>query len=117
MPKSKPLKSRVLDEKDKKILMLLQQDGRMQLKAISKKVNLSIDSVHNRIKEMVRKGVFQSTILIDPREIGYPLVADIKIKLKNVSEDQRKKFIEYSHIITPFVKNGVIILGIEAALK
>jgi DNA-binding Lrp family transcriptional regulator len=95
MPKSKPLKSRVLDEKDKKILMLLQEDGRMQLKAISKKVNLSIDSVHNRIKEMVRKGVFRSTVLINPREIGYPLIADIKIKLKNVSEEQRNKFIAY----------------------
>ena len=95
MPVNKSLKSRVLDEKDKKILMALQDDGRMQLKAISKKVNLSIDSVHKRIKEMRRKEVFIPTILIEPRAIGYPLVADIKIKLKNVSQEERERFIKY----------------------
>lgn len=89
------LSSRILDEKDKEILMLLQYDGRMQFKEISKKVHLSIDAVHKRIKEMQRKGVFQPTILIDPRTIGYPLIMDIKIKLKNVSDAERKNFIKY----------------------
>lgn len=95
MPVKTTLKSRVLDEKDKKILMVLQQNGREQLKSISKKAGLSIDTTHKRIKEMMRKGVFRSTILIDPRVIGYPLVADIKIKLKNVSQEKREKFITY----------------------
>lgn len=95
MPVKQRLSSRVIDEKDKKILMILQKNGRSQLKEISNKVNLSIDSVHKRIKEMQRKGVFRSTILIDPRVIGYPLIADIKIKLKNVSEEERQRFIKY----------------------
>jgi Lrp/AsnC family leucine-responsive transcriptional regulator len=95
MPKNQKLSSRILDEKDKKILMALQQDGRMQLKEISKKVNLTIDSVHNRIKEMIKKKVFETGIFIEPRVIGYPLLADIKIKLKNISKDEREKFIAY----------------------
>jgi len=95
MPIKQKLSSRVLDEKDKKILMVLQEDGRAQLKQISNKVGLSIDSVHKRIKEMQKKGVFKSTILINPRVIGYPLIADIKIKLRNVSEGERQRFIKY----------------------
>ena len=95
MPIKQKLSSRVIDDKDRKILMILQQNGRVQLKEISKQVGLSIDSVHKRIKEMMRKGVFSSTILIDPRVIGYPFIADIKIKLKNVSGEERDKFIEY----------------------
>jgi DNA-binding Lrp family transcriptional regulator len=95
MGKSKSLKLRVLDDKDKKILMILQDNGRAQLKEISKKVNLGIDSVHRRIKEMLRKEIFCPTILIDPRAIGYPLIADVKIKLKNVSEKEREEFIKY----------------------
>ncbi len=95
MPVKQRLSSRVLDDKDKKILMVLQEDGRSQLKEISKKVDLSIDSVHKRIKEMQKKGVFRSTIMVDPRVIGYPLIADIKIKLKNVSEEERQRFIKY----------------------
>lgn len=95
MPVKQKLSSRILDEKDKKILMALQENGRAQLKEISKIVDLSIDSVHKRIKEMMRKRIFTPTILIDPRTIGYSLVADIKIKLKNVSEEEREKFIKY----------------------
>ena len=95
MPTKQKLSSRVLDDKDRKILMVLQKDGRAQLKEISQKVGLSIDSVHKRIKEMQKKELFSSTILIDPRKIGFPLIADIKIKLKNISEEQREKFIKY----------------------
>lgn len=95
MPIKQKLSSRITDDKDKKILMVLQENGREQLKTISKKVNLSIDSVHKRIKEMIKKGVFVPTILINPRVIGYPLIADIKIKLKNIEEKERNKFIEY----------------------
>ena len=95
MPVKTTLKSRVIDETDKKILMILQDNGREQLTNIAKKIKLSIDSVHKRIKEMIRKEIFKPTILIDPRVIGYPLIADIKIKLKNISEEQREKFISY----------------------
>lgn len=95
MPVKASLKSRILDDKDKKILMALQENGRMHLKDISKKAGLTIDTTHKRIKEMIKKGVFKSTILIDPRIIGYPLIADIKIKIKNVSQQEREKFILY----------------------
>ena len=95
MPVETTLKSRVLDEKDKKILMILQENGREQLTNIAKKVNLSIDSVHKRIKEMQRKGIFESGIFIEPRAIGFPLIADIKIKLQNITEKQKEQFINY----------------------
>lgn len=95
MPVKTKLSSRPLDEKDKKILMILQKNGREQLNKIAKKVNLSIDSVHKRMKEMERKGIYETGIFIDPRPIGYPLIIDIKIKLKNVSKIERDKFINY----------------------
>lgn len=95
MPTGKPLKTRELDDKDKKILMLLQKDGRIQLNKIAKEVNLSIDSVNNRIKEMQRRNVFRTGIFINPRNMGYPLLADIKIKIKNVSQEERNKFVNY----------------------
>ncbi len=95
MSKNINLKSRTFDEKDMKILMALQENGRMQLKDISKKVNLGIDSVHNRIKEMMKKKLFETGIFIEPRVLGYPLLVDIKIKLKNINKEQREKFIYY----------------------
>jgi len=95
MPVKTTLKSRAVDEKDKKILMMLQDDGRMQLTTISKKVGLSIDSVHKRIKEMKRKGIFETGIFIEPRNLGFPLIVDVKIKLQNISQKEKDDFIEH----------------------
>ncbi|MBD3252238.1 AsnC family transcriptional regulator [Candidatus Pacearchaeota archaeon] len=95
MPHKTTLKSRVLDEKDKKILMILQDNGREQLESIASKVGLSIDSVHKRIKEMQRKNIFVSGIFIEPRTIGFPLIADVKIKLRNITEHEKKNFIQH----------------------
>ena len=95
MPHKQKLSSRIIDDKDREIIMLLQKDGRMSLTEIAKKVRLSIDSVHKRMKEMQKKGVYSSGIFVDPRVIGFPLLADVKIKLKNISEDSRNKLIKY----------------------
>ena len=91
MPVNTTLKSRALDSKDREILMILQENGRESLTDIAKKVKLSIDSVHNRIKEMQKKGIFYPGIFINPKAIGFPLVTDIKIKLNNITEEENKK--------------------------
>ena len=44
---------------------------------------------------MQEKGIFHPTILINPRAIGFPLIADVKIKLKNVSQKALDDFISH----------------------
>ena len=46
-------------------------------------------------QEMKRKGIFETGIFIEPRAIGYPLLMDVKVKLKNVSENERNSLIDY----------------------
>ncbi len=84
-----------LDEKDKQILNLLQKDGRMTLKEIGKAVNLSIDSTHKRLKKLVESKVVHVGAFIDPKLIGYEIVANVNIKIGNASEDEHKAFIDY----------------------
>lgn len=95
MPVKTALKSRMLDEKDREILMILQENSRESLTSIAKQINLSIDAVNKRIKEMQSKGIFTFGISINPRVIGFPLVADIKIKLQNITEQEKNSFINY----------------------
>ena len=85
----------MLDKKDKKILNLLQKDSRMMLKDIAKAIGLSIDATHKRMKRMKEEKVFYPSIMVDPKEIGYPLVVDVKIKLKDIDEKRYKEFIAY----------------------
>ncbi|MBU2560840.1 MAG: Lrp/AsnC family transcriptional regulator [Nanoarchaeota archaeon] len=111
----------MLDKKDKKILNLLQKDGRMLLKDISKAVNLSIDATHKRIKRMRAEGIFYSTILIDPRKIGYPLTIDVKIKLKDIDEEKYHKLIaylsEHPNVIELFSVSGDYDLSVPIIAK
>src|SRR3989338_4715746 len=95
MPAEIALKSRILDQKDREILMILQENGRESITQIAKKVGRSIDSVYNRVKVMIEKGIFRAGIFIDPRVIGFPLVVDVKIKLRNVSTETKEKFIHH----------------------
>lgn len=87
-----------LDEKDKIILRELQKDGRVSLTSLAKKMNVAIDTVKARLERLQDHSVVHVGAFINPRAIGYPLVADIKVKLHNNSEEDTKQFI--AHLIT-----------------
>ncbi len=96
MPTGKAFKSRVIDEKDKKILMILQEDGRENLTSIARKVELSVDSAKKRIENLKEKGIIDKIgVWINPNALGYNLVVDNKIKLHNITKVEREEFIQY----------------------
>ncbi len=95
MPFGEPLKSRIIDAKDREIIMLLQHNGRETLTNIAKRINLSIDSVNNRIKALLEKKVFETGIFVNPRALGFHFIVDVKIKLNNISFEEKEKFINY----------------------
>ena len=85
-----------MDDKDRQLLMLLQKNGRASLTVIAKKINLSIDSTHKRIKKLMDSGVIDHFgIFIDPKNIGYDIVVDVKIKLHNVTGQEVQDIISY----------------------
>ena len=84
-----------LDEKDKKLLAMLQYDSRKSLTQLSREVGLSIDSTHKRLKRLRKEGILYFRGLVDPVKIGYPLTVDIYIKLQNITEEDYEKFINY----------------------
>ena len=84
-----------LDEINCKILNLLQKDCRMSLTDISKKVNLSIDSVTKRIDKMIKEHIFYPKIQLRPRNFGFNNIIDVKIKLHNYTSRDMENFIAY----------------------
>lgn len=84
-----------LDEKDCVILNLLQENCRMSLTDISKKVGLSIDSVKKRIKRMIKDDIFFPKIQLRPRNFGFKNIVDIKIKIHDYTEKDIEEFIRY----------------------
>ena len=85
-----------LDNKDKKLLEILQKNSRESLTILAKEINLSIDSTHKRLKKLQESGIIvKYSVFIDPKKLGYDLVANIQIKLQNINEEELNKFIAY----------------------
>ncbi len=85
-----------MDKKDKQLLTLLQENGRERLKFLGQKIGLSIDSTKKRIEKLKKGGIISKFgIFIDPKAMGYDVVTDNKIKLSNVTNQDRKNFIAY----------------------
>lgn len=85
-----------LDNKDKALLGLLQKNSREQLKILAKQIGLSIDSTKKRIEKLKKAGILAKFgVFIDPKAVGYDLVANVQIKLHNLNKDELSKFISY----------------------
>lgn len=69
-----------LDEVDRRILRILQADGRATHAAVGKAVGLTGPSVYSRIRRMERDGVIRGyTALLDPRALNQELVAHMRV--------------------------------------
>jgi len=85
-----------LDNRDRLLLNLLQKNSRESLTGLAKALKLSLDSTHKRIKKLHEKGIISRfSIFIDPKVLGFDLVANVSIKLHNISDEQLNKFIGF----------------------
>jgi Lrp/AsnC family transcriptional regulator for asnA, asnC and gidA len=69
-----------MDEMDMSIINKLTQDARMSFRRIAKDLGVSPDTVINRYASLQEEGVIRgSTIVINPKEIGYQAMAAFTI--------------------------------------
>ena len=82
-----------LDDIDRKILTLLQQDSRMTMQEISDKVGLSPSPCHRRIKILEERGVItRYGATLDQRAVGLPVSVFVSIKLVRQKEEDLERF-------------------------
>jgi Lrp/AsnC family leucine-responsive transcriptional regulator len=71
-----------LDATDRKILALLQQDGRMTNAALAEQVNLTAPSVFERVRKLEQRGVIKRyTVEVDPAALDKTVTAFIRVTL------------------------------------
>ena len=69
-----------IDKTDKKILGILQQDGRMSASNIANDLNISIPTVTDRIKKLQDSGVIKGIYaVLDPKPLGLDVAAIITL--------------------------------------
>ena len=82
-----------LDAIDRKILALLQEDGRLSLAALSEKVGLSPSPCLRRVRLMEKAGIIARYVaVLNQRAVGLPVSVFVSIKLESQREEALTKF-------------------------
>jgi len=107
-----------LDDKDKKILTILQENYRISYKDLAKKIDMAASSVHNRVRNMLKAGIIREfDTLIDPFKVGYETIATIglsvdPLKLSEVAE-KISSYDEIQLVATSTGDHDIIVRVIE----
>ena len=76
-----------LDKTDRRILAILQNDGRMSNQDVAEQVSLSPSPCLRRIKRLEEAGVIRQYVaLLDPDKLGLGLQAYVNVRLEKHSE-------------------------------
>jgi Lrp/AsnC family leucine-responsive transcriptional regulator len=76
-----------LDKTDRKILAILQANGRLTNQEVAERVNLSPSPCLRRIKSLEEAGVIRQYVaLLDPDKIGLGLLAYVNVRLEKHSD-------------------------------
>ena len=82
-----------IDETDKRILKLLQVDGRKTIKDLAQKLNLSTTPTFERVKKLEKAGIIDhSSAVLNAEKIGKTLYAFAHISLKDHSKELVQQF-------------------------
>jgi Lrp/AsnC family transcriptional regulator for asnA, asnC and gidA len=71
-----------LDDKDRKILNMLQENSRTSYLHIANELGVSEATVRYRVKNLIDDGVINKfTVLLDSKKIGYPTTGILMVKI------------------------------------
>ena len=73
----------MLDDIDKRIIKVLEDDARTSLRKISELVDVSLGTVSNRVKRMEKNGIIRGySVILDPDKIGWELNVVIGLRIQ-----------------------------------
>ncbi len=70
----------LFDEKDIRILRILQENGRASYSEIARKLGISEAAVYARVQKLVKQGIIRNfRAILDPEKLGYQLTAFVAV--------------------------------------
>jgi Lrp/AsnC family leucine-responsive transcriptional regulator len=115
-----------LDEKDIQVLEELKQNAKRTTSQISKRINLPITTVHNRIKKLEKLGVIKNyTVELDYKKLDKPLAAYVMVTvvymlpsgIKVMQEDVAKEIKGLAGVESVELLTGVTDILVKVRVK
>ena len=77
-----------IDSTDRRILIILQRQGRMSNADVAERVNLSASACHRRIQRLEAEGYIKDYVaLLDPRKLQKPTTVFVEITLSGQADE------------------------------
>jgi Lrp/AsnC family transcriptional regulator for asnA, asnC and gidA len=106
-----------LDDTDKAIIALLQDDGRMPFSTLGPAVGLSPAAVRQRVLSLISDGFMQIVAVTDPITIGFTVMALAGIKVKGSLDEVAKELALIDEISYVVIVTGRFDIIIEAVVE
>jgi Lrp/AsnC family transcriptional regulator for asnA, asnC and gidA len=83
--KNRPWNCLCIDETDKKILNIIQENDKIPYRELAGKLKLAASTIHNRITKMIEEEIIkQFGAVVDPEKIGYNTIALVGLSVDPV---------------------------------
>jgi len=82
-----------MNQKDFQILAHLRQDARMPLTTMSRKTNIPVSTIFDRLKDTENNLIVKHTCLLDFNKLGYSVRANITFKADRDDKEALKEFL------------------------
>lgn len=76
-----------IDAVDSRIILLLQNDGRMPNKAIARELGIAESTVRTRLKRLVEEKIVKIVALSNPFDLGFEIAGNCKINVDQTRQD------------------------------
>ncbi len=85
--------SHELDDIDKAILNLLQDDATLPLKTVAERVHVSIATAQRRIQMLISSEIITKQVaIVNPSKVGYGLTAVVMIEMERSNTSMQQRF-------------------------
>ncbi|MFN3937743.1 MAG: Lrp/AsnC family transcriptional regulator [Gemmobacter sp.] len=82
-----------LDPTDRRILTVLQKEGRISNADLADRINLSASACHRRVQRLETEGYIDRYVaLLDPRKLGRPTTVFVEITLQGQADELLDSF-------------------------
>ncbi|PZU57843.1 MAG: ArsR family transcriptional regulator [Sphingobium sp.] len=107
-----------VDASDRKLLRLLQQDGRITNQELARRCGLSPAACFERVKRLRERGVIRGyAALLDPGQLGCALLVFVEVVLDRTTDDVFAAFAAHVQSIPEILECHMVAGGFDYLIK